>query len=129
MKAIQNIPGVSIHAAQQLRDQIIQEGSKRGQGYEDVQNLASTVSSAGFRDVSKDVFSSDRVASTRDGFNKTILGATAGMMKMFAKADGEASFWNSEAADQLHADATSELADGKAYYRVEINVVYARKAI
>lgn len=121
------MPGVSIYAAQQLAEQITEDGRKHGQGWDDVPNLASTMSSAGFEDVSVDVFSSDRVASTRDGFNNTIIGALAGMMKMFVKVAGEASFWNSEGA-QLHADAASELANGKAYYRAEINVVYARKA-
>lgn len=120
------MPGVSISAARELSEQIVQYGRKSGQGWDDVQNLASTITDVGFGDVSVDVFSSDRVASTREGFNDSIIGALAGMMKMFVKADGEASFWN-EAGAQLHADAASELADGKAYYRAEINVVYARK--
>ncbi|KAG9734425.1 hypothetical protein KCU73_g10774, partial [Aureobasidium melanogenum] len=128
IKVVQNMPGASISAARELSEQIVHHGRKSGQGWDDVQNLASTMSSVGFKDVSVDLFSSDRVASTREGFNESIIGALAGMMKMFVKADGEASFWN-EAGAQLHADAASELADGKAYYRAEINVVYARKAI
>ncbi|KAK5999354.1 hypothetical protein QM012_005572 [Aureobasidium pullulans] len=126
-KVVQNMPGVSINAARQLQEQITQDGRDHGQGWDDVRDLASTMSSAGFGDVSVDVFSSDRVASTRDGFNKSVLGAVAGIMKMFVKADGESSFWNSEPGLQMHADATSELANDKAYYRTEINVVYARK--
>ncbi|KAG9660275.1 hypothetical protein KCU64_g3297, partial [Aureobasidium melanogenum] len=126
IKVVQNMPGVSISAARELSEQIVQYGRKSGQGWDDVQNLASTMTDVGFGDFSVDVFSSDRVASTREGFNDSIIGALAGMMKMFVKADGEASFWN-EAGAQLHAGAASELADGKAYYRAEINVVYARK--
>ncbi|KAG9599070.1 hypothetical protein KCU77_g394, partial [Aureobasidium melanogenum] len=126
IKVVQNMPGVSISAARELSEQIVHHGRKSGQGWDDVQNLASTMSSVGFKNVSVDVFSSDRVASTREGFNDSIIGAAAGMIKMFVKADGEASFWNGAGA-QLHADAASELADGKAYYRAEINVVYAPK--
>ncbi|KAG9605195.1 hypothetical protein KCU77_g158, partial [Aureobasidium melanogenum] len=128
IKVVQNMPGVSISAARELAEQIVHHGRKSGQGWDDVQNLASTMSSVGFGDVYVDVFSSDRVASTREGFNDSIIGALAGMIKMFVKADGETSFWNGAGA-QLHADMVSELADVKAYYRAEINVVYARKAI
>ena len=124
---VQNKPSVSIRAARHIAQKITEEGKRHGQGFEDVQNLASTVSSVGFRDVSVDVFSSDRVADTRDEFNNSIIGALAGMMKMFVQVDGKSSFWASEEAVQLHMDAASELADDKAYYQAEINVVCARK--
>jgi hypothetical protein len=86
------------------------------------------MSKVGFEDVIVDVFSSDRVANTRNEFNNSMTGAFAGMMIMFVKVDGEASYWGSEAAAQLYADAASELANGKSYYRVELNVVCAHKA-
>jgi hypothetical protein len=46
---------------------------------------------------------------------------------MFIKNDGEASFWNTEAAAKLFADAAAELSDGKAYYRAEIHVHSAQR--
>lgn len=127
MRVVQNKPNVSINAAKTILEQILEEGKNHGQGMEDVPNLASTISSVGFNDVSVDVFSSDRVAETRNDFNNSIIGAFAGMMKMYVKADGKSSFWASEAGVQLHADAAAEVADDKAYYRAEINVVSARK--
>lgn len=84
------------------------------------------MSSVGFSDLCTEVFASDRVASTRQGFSDSVIGALAGMIKMFVKAEGEDSFWTGE-GQKLHADAAKELADGKAYYRADINVVFARK--
>lgn len=127
MRVVQNKPNVSIHAARRILEGMLEEGKSHGQGFEDVQNLASTISSVGFEDVSVDVFSSDRVADTRNAFNNSIIGAFAGMMKMFVQANSKSGFWASEEAAQLHVDAAAELANDKAYYRAEINVVCARK--
>ncbi|KAH0365984.1 hypothetical protein KCU65_g5748, partial [Aureobasidium melanogenum] len=126
IKALQSMPGVSISAARELSEQIVHHGRNSGQGWDDVQNLAFTMSNAGFKDVYLDVYASDRVASTRQGFSDSVIGALSGMIKMFVKAEGENSFWTGE-GKKLHADAAEELKDGKAYYRAEINVVFARK--
>jgi hypothetical protein len=56
-----------------------------------------------------------------------MMGAYDGLTTMFIKNDGEASFWNTEAAAKLFADAAAELSDGKAYYRAEINVHSAQR--
>lgn len=97
------------------------------QGVDDVPHLASYLSKVGFKNVHVDVFSSDRVAGTRQGFNNAMMGAYSGITTMFMKSDGEASFWNTEAAAKLYADAISELSDGKAYYRAELNVHSAQR--
>lgn len=81
----------------------------------------------GFKNGNVDLFSTDRVASTRQGFNDAMMGAYDGLTTMFIKNDGEASFWNTEAAAKLFADAAAELSDGKAYYRAEINVHSAQR--
>lgn len=127
MKVVQDKPGVSTRAAQQYFNRLCAEERARGQGIDDVPRLASYLSNVGFKDVAVDVFSSDRVASTRQGFNNAMMGAYNGITTMFIKSDGETSFWNSEAAAKLYADAISELSDGKAYYRAEINVTSAQK--
>jgi hypothetical protein len=127
MKTVQDKPGVSTRAAQEYFDRLCAEERARGQGIDDVPRLSSYLSNVGFKNVVVDVFSSDRVASTRQGFNNAMMGAYNGITSMFLKNDGGTSFWATEAADKLYADAIAELSDGKAYYRAELNVHSAQK--
>ena len=127
MRVIQDKPGTNTHAAQEYLDRILKEERAHEQGIDDVPHLASYMSKVGFKNVSVDVFSSDRVAGTRNAFNDSILGAFHGITKMFIKSDGKASFWTSDAAAKLYEEAVEELADAKAYYRAEINVVCGQK--
>ena len=127
MKVVQDRPGASTRAAKEFFDRLCTEERAHGQGIDDVPHLASYLSKAGFKTVNVDVFSSDRVASTRNAFNDAMIGAYHGVTTMFIKSDGEKSFWNTEAAAKLLADAISELSDAKAYYRAEIPVVSAQK--
>ena len=127
MKTVQDKPGVSTRAAQEYFDRLCAEERAHGQGIDDVPRLSSYLSNVGFKNVAVDVFSSDRVASTRQGFNNAMMGAYSGVTTMFIKNDGGKSFWATEAADKLYADAIAELSDGKAYYRAELNVHSAQK--
>lgn len=127
MKVVQSIPGASTRAAQEFFDRLCATERAYGQGIDDVPHLPAYLSNVGFQNVSTDVFSTDRVASTRNAFNNSMMGAYAGVTKMFIKNGGEGGFWNTEAAAQLYKDGVAELADGKAYYRAEIFVVAAQK--
>lgn len=127
MRAVQKKPGVSTRAAQEYIARIIDEERAHNQGIDDVPRLAEYLSNVGFKNGNVDVFSTDRVASTRQGFNDAMMGAYAGLTTMFMKSDGEASFWNTEAAAKLYADAVKELSGGKAYYRAEISVHSAQR--
>lgn len=127
MRVYQNLPGASTRAAQGYYDRLSDEERARGHGIDDVPHLASYMSNVGFKDVTVDVFSSDRVASTRNAFNDSMVGAYHGITQMFVKNGGKDSFWASEASFQLQQDVASELADAKAYYRSDINVVCAQK--
>jgi len=127
MKVVQELPGASTRAAQEYFDRLIAEERAHDQGIDDVPRLASYLSKVGFKNVNTDVFSTDRVAGTRQGFNNAVMGAYHGVTTMFIKNDGEKSFWNTEAAAKLYADAVSEVSDGKAYYRAEINVHSAQR--
>ena len=127
MKVVQELPGVSTRAAQEYFDRLIAEERAHGQEIDDVPCLASYLSKVGFKNANTDVFSTDRVAGTRQGFNDAMMGAYHGVTTMFIKSDGEKSFWNTEAAAKLYADAVSEVSDGKAYYRAEINVHSAQR--
>jgi hypothetical protein len=97
------------------------------QGLDDVPHLPSHMSKAGFEDVTVDIFGTDRVANTRIDYNKSIVGAFAGITKMFVKFEGGTGYWTSEAAAKLAADAESELINGDAYYRGNIILVSAHK--
>jgi hypothetical protein len=112
---------------QQAFDTVIDNGRKRGQGFDDLKNLASMVSSAGFEDVTTDIVSSDRVSGTRAEFNKTTLGALVGMIEMFKKMDCDEGYWSSDEPVKMLEDANKDAEGGKAYYRAELNVVTARK--
>ena len=127
MKVVQNVPGTSTRAAQEYFDRLIAEERAHGQGIDDVPHLAAYLSKIGFSNVNTDVFSTDRVAGTRQGFNDAMMGAYHGVTTMFIKSDGETSFWNTEAAAKLYADAVSEVSDEKAYYRAEIHVHSAQR--
>lgn len=128
MKVLQNTPEASRKASQRVLDVVTSESQKRGQGINDVQTLPSVLSSAGFAHVYKDVFSSDRDSSTREGFNQAVIGAFVGMSKMFEKMDGGQGFWATDAAEKINSDVLPELEGLKVYYRAELNVVYAQKA-
>ena len=127
MKVLQSIPGASTRAAKEFFDRLCAEERAHGQGIDDVPHLASYLSKAGFKNVNVDVFSSDRVASTRNAFNNAMMGAYHGVTTMFIKSDGDKSFWKTKAAENLFAGAVEELADAKVYYRAEIPVVSAQK--
>lgn len=127
MKVVQDVPGASTRAAQEYFDRLIAEERAHDQGIDDVPHLALYLSKVGFKNVNTDVFSTDRVAGTRQGFNNAMMGAYHGITTMFIKSDGETTFWTSEAAAKLYADAVAELSDGKAYYRAEINVHSAQR--
>ena len=127
MKVLQSLPGTSTRAAQEYFNRLCAEERAHGQGIDDVPHLPSYLSNVGFQNVNVDVFSSDRVASTRNAFNDAMIGAYHGVTTMFIKSDGEKSFWKTEAAAKLLADAVEELSDAKAYYRAEIPVVSAQK--
>jgi hypothetical protein len=88
MRVVQQEMGASTRSMQQAFDTVIHNGRKRGQGFDDLKNLASITSSVGFEDVTTDVVSSDRVSETRVGFNKTTLGALSGMIEMFKRDTG-----------------------------------------
>lgn len=112
---------------QDMFDTVINDGIKRGQGYEDLKNLPSIASNVGFEDVSTDVVSSDRVSETRPDFNRAVVGAIGGMMEMFKKMDGGKGYWSSDEAAKMLADVTKVASDGKAYYRADLNVVTAQR--
>lgn len=127
MRVVQHEMGASRRSMQDMFDAVINDGIKRGQGYEDLKNLASITSSVGFEDVSTDVVSSDRVSETRPDFNRAVVGAIGGMMEMFKKMDGGQGYWNSEEPAKMLENVTNDAKDGKAYYRAELMVVTARK--
>jgi hypothetical protein len=127
MRVYQSHPGASTRAAQEYYNRLADEERARGQGIDDVPHLASYISKVGFKNVTVDVFSSDRVASTRNAFNDTMIGAYNGIAQMFVKNGGKDGFWASEASVKLQQDMREELADAKAYYRADINVVCAQK--
>jgi hypothetical protein len=127
MRVVQQEMGASTRSMQQAFDTVIHNGRKRGQGFDDLKNLASITSSVGFEDVTTDVVSSDRVSETRVGFNKTTLGALSGMIEMFKKMDGDEGYWSSDEPARMLEDASKDAEGGTAYYRAELNVVTARK--
>jgi hypothetical protein len=112
---------------QDLWTSIIEDGKKRGQGYDDLEHLASITSSVGFEDVRVDAVSSDRVSDMRPGYNTAILGGMKGMMDMFNKADGGKGYWSSEQPVKMFENATKEVEGGGAYFRTELNVFTGRK--
>ena len=106
---------------------VIDDGIKRGQGYEDLKNLASITSSAGFEDVRTDVVGSDRVSETRPDLTKVVVGAIDGMVEMIKKMDGDEGYWSSDEAAKMHEDMIQDSKSGKVYFRFEMMIVSAQK--
>jgi hypothetical protein len=128
MKVLNHVPGASRHASERLRDTVIEDGLKRGQGWYEAAKLVSTLTGAGFGRVYEDVFSSDRISGLRGEYSDTFVGALAGAIEMFKRNDDGKGYWSSGAATDLLKEANRELEDGKIYFRVELIVVYAQKA-
>jgi len=127
IKVSQNEMGANTRAMKDIFTAMIDDGVKHGQAYEDVKELASIVSSAGFEDVDTDVVSSDRVSETRLDYSRISVRAISHIMEMYQKRDGGKGYWSSDEAAKLHEQATKDVESGKAYYRAEFNVVTGRK--
>jgi hypothetical protein len=127
MRAIQNEMGANRQRMQDMFIAVIDDGIKRGQGYEDLKNLASITSSAGFEDVRTDVVGSDRVSETRPDLTKVVVGAIDGMVEMIRKMDGDEGYWSSDEAARMHEDMIQDSKSGKVYFRFEMMIVSAQK--
>jgi len=106
---------------------VIDDGIKRGLGYEDLKNLESIASRAGFEDVQTDVVGSDRVSETRPDLTKVVVGAVGGMVEMMQKMDGGKGYWSSDEAAKMHEDMVKDAKSGKAYFRFEMMIMSAQK--
>jgi hypothetical protein len=119
--------GANTRAMKDMFTAMIDDGVKHGQAYEDVKELASIVSSAGFEDVDTDVVSSDRVSEMRLDYSRISVRAISHIMEMYQKRDGGKGYWSSDEAAKLLEQAYKDVESGKAYYRAEFSVVTARK--
>jgi hypothetical protein len=127
MRVVQNEMGADRLPMQDMFNAVINDGIKRGQGYEDLIKLESITSSAGFKDVRTDVVASDRVSKTRPDFTKVVVGAIDGMTEMMKKMDSNQGYWSSDEAARAHEEMIKAAKDGKAYFRAEMMIVSAQK--
>lgn len=89
--------------------------------------LDSLFAKAGFEDVQKDVFASDRVADTRAGFTEATLAAGQGAIKMVFAAQGEEENSRLNECEELGKKARNSAEGGNAYFRGDLIVAIGRK--
>lgn len=130
LTALQTELGKRPVASDEIQRRLCMEtGIKMGMGWDDAKQVDKFFETAGFQCVTADVYASDRNPSVRGLAAPAGMGAYAGMMKLFGKAEGDDSFWLSAEAEQLLQKAIKETSEDGCYMRVPMLIYSGQRPL
>ncbi|KAK5123480.1 hypothetical protein LTR85_002518 [Meristemomyces frigidus] len=126
MQFLQNAPDASTAVCRELVDFVFARQIKDGKMLDDVVQLAQSVGNAGFQECNDYVFSSDRVAETREAMNDVEHDAVCSLARHTVQANAETG-WTMGKVDEMAERGRQELEGGKAYSRWNMHLITGRK--
>jgi len=127
--AVQSVPEASIERALKFREAMIAAAKRAGRFNEDVSSLNHVIASAGFTEVRRCIFSSDRVPEMREKASRLAKGAGDGALAMLAKNDPGAIGMTAEEVRKLSKGCDEDFMDARAYLRWNIVTAIGRKPL